>query len=315
MRVLIVAPLDGATHAWIRRGFGQSGHEVQEFDYRQVAAKVGVPGMNAELVRLVAARRQPGKAPIDLVLVLKGELVSPATLRESRRHAKVALWHFDPRDGRDGWLVERAAAVDEFFTIARGLGSFYEGKGVRWHWLLEGADEVVHSPPPKPVEPKYPVSFVGTVKDVQGREAWLQGVARRHGAGFHVWGSFCPESLHPFYHGRAEGDVALRAVIHESAVNLGRDRNPEIERSYGARLFRTLACGGALLTNDTIGLREDFGDAVAIYEKDGDCSEAAAELAVDAARRARMGAKGRALVLERHTFRHRTDEIVKVMGL
>lgn len=303
MRVLLVAPIDSHTNKYIANAFTQIGWDVHAWDYRaMVGACGGVLGMNEAL--LVKA------CGYDLVLVLKGELVSPEALRSIA--APTALWHFDPRDGKAAWLVERAQAVTRFFTIADGLVDWYGEQGIEASWLLEGCDPQHHRPV-TPQGDRVALSFVGTVEGVAGREAWLKGLAARWP--LEVWGSFPSESLRGVHRGRAQGDAGFNQVVSRTVINLGRDRNPDIPRSYGARLFRTLAAGGALLTNNTQGIRDDFGDCVLVYDDDAHCAQLVEDALEHPDRLVELAQRGRKRVLESHTFRHRVEELLERMEL
>lgn len=308
-RVLLVAPLDGHTNLYVRAAFRQLGWKVAQVDYREAVRQAGRTLGNVGIVT-AAERGKP-----DLVLVLKGEMVEPSTC-EAIREAGIttALWHFDPRDGTVGWVVERARAVDHFFTIAEGLVPWYEEREVNAHWLLEGADPEHHRPVDVPRQ--WTMGFIGTVDGVPGREPWLSHLAREIGTAVHVWGSFPPAARPSFVlHGRAAGDPGFCEAVGQTIVNLGRDRNPEIRRSYGARLFRTLAAGGFLLTNRTVGIDHDFKGCVGVYDSDKDCAQQVLHFLGAHEERLRTAAHGRARVLERHLFVHRIRELVLAVGL
>lgn len=306
--VVLAAPNDGHTATYVRRALEVRGCEVRGFDYRQMAAMASLAGMNETLTWTTKGA--------DLLLILKGEYIHPKALEIVRRQGvKIAIWNFDPRDGKQDWVLERARVADYFFTIAKGLVPYYVKEGIMAHWMLEGCDPFNHQPL-TPTDATVAVSFIGTVSDVAGREQWLKQVRDYFGAvNFQVWGSFCPTSLKDVHHGRAEGDAGFSRVVSNTMVNLGWDRNPEIERSYGARLFRTLAAGGYLLTNETVGIHEDFSGALATYRDTADCLRKITWALEHPQESRRIGERGRELVLRQHTFANRIQSILRITGV
>lgn len=321
LRVLLVAPDDGRTATWIQKALAGLGHKSLIYDYRKMAANIGAERMNAQVVALAGES-------YDLVLGLKAELVDPHTWAGITMKRTTAVWNFDPRHGQDSWVLDIARNVDHFFTIGKGLVAGYHENGINAHWLLEAADPQTHFPVAVRAGAQiFPLSFVGTVENVPGREKWLAAVRDAFPTMFHLFGSF-PGTLRGLhYHGRAEeyaehhlkrrfhGDDALNLVVSHSTVNLGRDRNPEIAKSYGARLFRTLAAGGFLLTNHTIGIEEDFAGCVGIYNDDDECIKLIRHYLESGKVRKDRAERGRALVLAKHTWTHRTTELLKAVGL
>lgn len=129
-RVLLVTPAwKGSLGFFCRRAFEQMGHQVRVFDYRREALgegydraaqaswlrvlcnKLGMASMNRRL-RLVVAQFTP-----DLVLVIKGELIEPSTVKSliERSSAAVALWYPDP---------SRRLTEQSFRRIAQGMGHY-----------------------------------------------------------------------------------------------------------------------------------------------------------------------------------------------
>ena len=307
MRVLLAAPFDGHTASYIATALKDQGCTVKRFPYRDLAAVLGPAKMGEHL--------ESQSEGFDFVLILKGELIPPEVIgRISKRGTKVALWSFDPRDGKEEWVLERAKSADFFFTIAKGLVAFYRGMGINAHWLLEACDPFAHQPLGVKEDAIVPVSFIGTVTDVLGREQWLQHVHDHFGADkMAIWGSFCPPRLRDVYRGRAQGDSGFCEAVSQSLVNLGADRNPEIDRSYGARLFRTLAARGYLLTNDTQGIYQDFSGYVSVYRNTPDCLKQIQWALEHPEQRALIAQRGRDFVLRQHTFKNRMEELVGIV--
>jgi O-antigen biosynthesis protein len=76
------------------------------------------------------------------------------------------------------------------------------------------------------------------------------------------------------------------------------------------RVYDALACGAVILSDEVPGIAERFGDAVACFSSPAELGELVERLLADPHERRRRGELGRELVLERHTFAHRVDELL-----
>lgn len=83
------------------------------------------------------------------------------------------------------------------------------------------------------------------------------------------------------------------------------------------RVWETLACGTCLLTEDDPSLLRHFepGRHLVTYRDAADCRDKAKWLLADDEARERIAAAGHAEVMAHHTYRHRAEEILRVMGL
>lgn len=110
--------------------------EVEKFDYRATAAKLGVDAMNARVVDLACTS--------DFLLIGKGELINPSTLKEIRqRGTYVTLWYGDLRPTPPDWLVLSLPWCDVFFMTSAGntLRRYYKlGQPGRAAYFLFPAD-------------------------------------------------------------------------------------------------------------------------------------------------------------------------------
>jgi spore maturation protein CgeB/GT2 family glycosyltransferase len=80
------------------------------------------------------------------------------------------------------------------------------------------------------------------------------------------------------------------------------------------RVYDALACGALVLSDDVPGLRERFGDIVAVYRSRAELHELIERFLADPAERARRGELGRAAVLAEHTFAHRVEELLAIIA-
>lgn len=76
------------------------------------------------------------------------------------------------------------------------------------------------------------------------------------------------------------------------------------------RIYDALACGGLVLSDYLPELPERFGEAVVTYRSPDELRGAVTRLLADPAERRERAGAGRALVLAKHTFRHRIDALL-----
>jgi len=79
------------------------------------------------------------------------------------------------------------------------------------------------------------------------------------------------------------------------------------------RVYDALACGTLVLSDEVPGLAERFGDAVVCFSSPEQLHEQIDRLLADPQECRRRGELGRELVLERHTFAHRVDELLAML--
>ena len=79
------------------------------------------------------------------------------------------------------------------------------------------------------------------------------------------------------------------------------------------RVFDALACEALVVSDHLPEIVERFGDAVVTYRTPQDLHAQLDALLADPEQRAERAARGRALVLAEHTFRHRVDALLAAL--
>jgi GT2 family glycosyltransferase/spore maturation protein CgeB len=106
----------------------------------------------------------------------------------------------------------------------------------------------------------------------------------------------------------------LRHVYSSAGIVLNDHWDDMREHGYiSNRVYDALACGALVLSDSVPGLTERFGDAVACFGSPEELRELIDRLLADPHERRRRGELGRELVLERHTFAHRVDELLALL--
>jgi len=177
MKIILAGPLEEplSTVVLMKKALEELGQGIVPFDYRCERRKLGNKKMQARMIDLVR------KENPDVFLLVKGEGIFPATLREIRQTCHVSLRYMDSPVPR--WLVRLGREADSFFVTAGGLRDKYRRLGFNnVHHLWEGCDPEVH----RYIESesslyRCEVAFIGTNK--AGREQLLRQVKKR---GFRV---------------------------------------------------------------------------------------------------------------------------------
>jgi GT2 family glycosyltransferase/spore maturation protein CgeB len=120
-------------------------------------------------------------------------------------------------------------------------------------------------------------------------------------------------ALSRFSQGPASSEE-LPAIYASARVALDDTQSPTLR--YGAvnaRVFDALATGTPVLTNCVEGVRELFDDDFPVWRTPEDLGGERDRLLDDDQRRSALAARYREMVLTRHTFEHRADELVGIL--
>jgi len=108
---------------------------------------------------------------------------------------------------------------------------------------------------------------------------------------------------------------ALRTAYSSASIVLNDHWDDMREHGFiSNRIYDVLACEGLVLSDHLPELTERFGEAVVTYTDPEELPELIERLLADPDERARRGRQGRALVLESHTFAHRVDQLLTLLG-
>ncbi len=107
----------------------------------------------------------------------------------------------------------------------------------------------------------------------------------------------------------------LRAYYSNAKIVLN-DHWPDMKRGgfVSNRVYDAGVCGATIVSDDVSGLREIFGDAVITYDGPEDLLHTVENLMNDRGTRHAVGEQLRQLVLAKHTFTHRVQEILAIVA-
>lgn len=266
----------GSLYRSYRRGFEELGAVVEGYCPVATLERAFPPARNRISRRLLAGigtrvlnervcDELAGARP-DLVLVLKGAALSPATVRHLRSVTGAPVVNYYPDDpftqiraNRPIFGPEVLASYDCCFTFARHLIADYHRLGVRAvEYLPFARDPGMHAPPSEVPDPEFDVVFVGNL-DAE-RIAWLEAAADTRLAifGEHTRQALSRRSpLHraTFFPGVYAADFVRAIRVGAIAVNVMRRQNA---RSHNMRSYESPACGAFTMSQRTPELIELF---------------------------------------------------------
>jgi hypothetical protein len=173
--------------------------------------------------------------------------------------------------------------------------------------LHQATDEVRFHP--DPTGPHHEVLFVGNSRGVR-RDILADLVPTTFGLA--VYGRWPPDLLDPAYlHGELIPNNDLHRYYSSADLVLN-DHWPDMRAAglFSNRLYDALASGACVVSDRVPGIEDEFDGAVATYSDAGDLRLLIRDLLMDPGRRRALAERGRAAVLDRHTFKHRAAVIL-----
>lgn len=205
----------------------------------------------------------------DLVLVIKGQFVLPATIETIRRGTGAVVVNYYPDDpfeidASKGLVagVESLASYDRCYTFARHIVDEYRRRGitsVEWMPFARDVDQQWPVPPVAP--PEFDAVFVGNLD--ADRVRWLEAVAARYRLAVfgHLTRAVVParSSLRRATFLPAAYESELGRALARGAVSLNVMRHQN-RFSHNMRSYESLACGAFTISQWTPELETMFRD-------------------------------------------------------
>ena len=167
---------------------------------------------------------------------------------------------------------------------------------------------------PDPTGPEHSLLFVGNSREVRRR---IVDDVTALGHRLAVYGrEWTPDLIDPsLVYGESIDNRQLRRFYSSAQIVL--NDHWEDMRANGFpsnRLYDAMACGACVVSDHLGELESEFEGAVATYEDRDQLAAQLERLLADDGLRRSLGARGRELVLARHTFAHRVNELLAVIG-
>jgi len=267
-----------------------------------------------------------------VLLLTKGTAVPAHWVEMARERSVLTVqWHPDPI--LDQSVLRLACKVDFFFTMAQGLVEAFRQAGVpRVAWLSQGFAPSFFQPGEITGEDRS--LFAASVTSVGNLSSRPEYVGRRRSLsrvlkeGFDLkwWGPPPTRSLRNLplllsrlgraYGGRFVFGSEYAKVAALSGIFLGFDRCPEVRNSMSQRLYMAVGCGAFYLCRYVQGMEEVLEPGKEIETFGGDeemVDKIRYYLPREGARR-KIAEEGRHKVLQRYTYRHRFEEMFRLLA-
>lgn len=226
MKILFVAVFNKTSTNWSQAdGFRQNGVDLIEFNYREIAGRVG--NQRRDDLIIETCRNEN----VDAVVFSKCNEVHHRVVDECNKMCKTILWYMDPVNTNFSQsLITKIQKCDYIFCAL--WESYEKAKGIggdKVHFLHEGYDHIQNYV--VDTEPKYDATFIGMLRNkrVQYHQALKFTVISN-----------------------AYGEKHSNAVA-ESKINLNFTEGGTSDRTY-----KVLASKGFLLTEPWPNMEQDF---------------------------------------------------------
>ncbi|MFA6448786.1 MAG: glycosyltransferase [bacterium] len=295
----------------------EMGHEVHSVDISAVKRQREL----SDAVRHAAESFQP-----DFVVT-----VGPVGLCDDiigRLGAPVAAWFMDNpfqqlalNEGEEGPRPKMLG--DNFYAFSWDESYVPElrERGVRAYYLPLATNPRIHYPreatPDALSRYGSEISFIGTADRQDDRDYRLAYVGSLDGFDVGLWGGpgwRLVQGPGFRYRGRADNRNEGPIIYSLSKINLNLTTR-QLITSIPIRVFDILACGGFLLTDSRKDLQRLFdpGADLAVFDSKSELRALAEHYIDNPEMRKKIALHGRQTVLARHTFRHRLEEMLKII--
>jgi hypothetical protein len=197
--------------------------------------------------------------------------------------------------GSFSWHIEWAKNFDYVFLADLSFVERFRQAGMKAFWLPLGCDPEVHIP--QTLEQQYDIGFVGTVVAGTDRQRYLNALASKYQV--HYERSFLQEMSATF----SKSKMVFNNAVGKTDLNM--------------RFFEAMSCGTLLLSD----MSHQSGQNIlfephrdyALYDEKNIVQVAGYYLENDWARQS-VAKRGQELVLAAHTYQHRIEHLLEVVG-
>jgi hypothetical protein len=233
MKILYIGVFDAvgkSTNTSQLMAFKALGHDVVGYNYRQKAQAIGSANRDKHLCSLIRERS------FDLVIFSKCNLLPLSVFEEISELTTTCLWFMDPLSTlqKHPEIYRAAKVVDYFCFDKKNIAPEIEKNNKNCFHVCEGYDETIEQP--QKTEKEYDVSFIGNIYG--NRKEKLSQVNY-------------PVKLINNAFGPAHS-----MEVSKTRINL----NFCTDQGASDRIYKIMAAGGFLLTDEWEGRPADFVD-------------------------------------------------------
>tara|TARA_R100001509_G_scaffold62552_2_gene34484 strand:- start:297 stop:1160 length:864 start_codon:yes stop_codon:yes gene_type:complete len=231
MKILFVGVFDTnrqSTNTSQLLAFKSLGHDVVGYNYRSKAMQVGNAQRDKHLIDTIESR------DFNLVVFSKCNVVGYEVFKRATAKTKTCLWFMDALCNYDEEMLQKSSLVSYVCCDKKNVLRESLKVNEKSFYVCEGFDQEVDNP--HDVEEKYDVSFIGSIYG--DRQQYIEN------------SSYDIKTFNNVY------GIEHAKVVGQSKINL----NFCTSDSASDRVYKILAAGGFLLTNDWPERKENFID-------------------------------------------------------
>jgi|10_taG_2_1085330.scaffolds.fasta_scaffold22778_2 hypothetical protein len=324
LKILTGWPLeDQQTGLYVISALKAMGHLVTNVDPKVIYRAAMLSGKEVEPLVYAAMEAAVHKSRPDAIFISRQGWFTRFA-KAYKNKIPVGGWNVDVRYDPEGeWssLLELIGTCSHWFTIAAGNVPWYrENVNPSTHWLSEGCEPIVHTPP-NDNELKVAnnnhmvdtfrapdVTFAGSISTSHTgppRVELLRALDKEFS--LRVYGAHNNTYL-------VNKDHSMMAYC--SSINLGHSGWPNVSLSQSARDYRVMAAGGFLLTNSVRHYDEFFIDGVHFdrYTTIEDCIDKIKYYNNNPNVKQAIANAGYLETHHNHTFTHRLSRAISIMS-
>ena len=295
--IIGVFDVEGSTNIPFGKAFANAGYQVDVFNYRTVASKIGWEKTNEEIIKFSAA--------YDLIIFCKANGVTADTIRLCSRNA-LTCWYFmdsiDHIKADSNYYKMAGAASFSVVTTKAVYDALANGKYRMQdiYHILQGVDPKEFYPI-EGIEKKYDVVFIG--QKSPKRDKYLDAIIA---AGFSV-------KLYGQGYNYSVYGKDFNKACTEGRILLAINNSDPTEDSFSDRIMRYMATKGCVLTEYTKGLENYFtrNESLCWFETEKQMIDEI-ELLAKSLFRDEVALNGYNKVLAKHTWDKVARQIIKI---
>lgn len=335
--ILLIGFNQPETMGWyLERTFRRMGHNTDIFCYRTISQKthaespVSIGFRHLPFLKSIYKQKinyeiekQVAKNSYDLVIVLKGETISPKTLNKIKKKCDVLInWFMDPIITLEtGYLFDSIQTYDIFFTKDMFIKQRLNEIGFNnVDFLLEGFDPIMYKKEKLNYEEKKrfssDISFVGNIYPY--RLKFLNGL-HNHKLNLNMWGKLThgvkKTQLSGSYQHRKAIGVEKNKIFNASKIVFN-SHNPWEVCGTNVRTFEICGSGAFQLNNPTHYLDNIFkyGKELVCYNNIKELKELTKYYLENNKEREKIAERGYKRAHKDHTYENRINALFKMIN-
>jgi spore maturation protein CgeB len=290
-----VFDIKGSTNIPFGKAFASAGHEVNIFNYRTIASKIGYDAMNKEIVKF--------SADYDLIVFCKANGVMAETIKACGQYATTCWWMMDAIDHleADPNYFKMATVSDISIVSTKAVQDLLITNGIQnvYH-IIQGIDPKEFHP--INTEKIYDIVFIG--QKTKKRD-YIINIIKSWGYKIKAFGHGYDSIVIGDEFNKACCSAKICLNINNTSLNID---------SFSDRIIRYMATRSCVLTEYSKGLEKyfDISEHLIWYYNDMDLKDELKRLMDDEDLRSKIADAGYQRIIKKHTWDKVVEQILNI---